>query len=150
MHAWTSKKKLSKTSIHYSKAHQMLTFSKMMISISSHIRCYTRKKKRTESIQLFSFTVFHPYTKEKKRENWLNKIIEMYISLFTTMNGIELSIVLLIFFQLHYREKRKEKKKLLTSYDFGSSMKIDWNKTIIEHICISFDRLYSMDIFRWE
>lgn len=107
-----------------------------------------KKENRINSIVLFHrFSSIH---ERKKRENWLNKIIEMYISLFTTMNGIELSIVLLIFFQLHYREKRKEKKKLLTSYDFGSSMKIDWNKTIIEHICISFDRLYSMDIFRWE
>ncbi len=43
-----------------------------------------------------------------------------------------------------------EKEKLLTSYDFTLSVKIDWNKTIIGHICISFNRLYWMYIFIWE
>jgi hypothetical protein len=155
VHAWTSKKKA------LDKHHQyMYALSKSQSSVEffNHhhhhyfhfVTYWILHKGRIESILLFFCfftTVFNIY----RRENWLNKIMALYYCLFTGVcmlnewNWIINRPPLL--FSYNYSV---EKEKLLTSYDFTSSVKIDWNKTIIGYICISFNRLYWMYIFIWE
>ena len=143
MHAWTSKKRLFKRHRYFiPKPMKCSSFSEMIISISSHIRYYTRQKKK-KSIQLFSCIVFHLHKRERDliESNPRNVYLTVYNNEWNWIRAI-----VLVLFSSNYTIEKKRKEELFTSYDFSSSVKIDWNKTIIEHICISFN----MDIFRWE
>jgi hypothetical protein len=91
-----------------------------IISISSFIEYYTRN-------EYYSFVFYHhfQYTQERKLIKQNHSIVLLFTGVYL-LNEIELSIdSFSLLFSYNYSDEKKEEEKLLTSYDFTSSARID-------------------------
>jgi hypothetical protein len=128
------------------KAKQVFIFQSSLLFPFRHILSITQGKNGDKFIiLLFFISIFNIH----KRGNWLNKIISLDYCLQVSICWIKFNYQSLHSpsYFLAITLKKKKEEKLLTSYDFISSARIDWNKTIISLICISFNWLYCVYIY---